>query len=103
MFKRNAGLAAVVFIFCALITLSFVSGFVVSRADALSGPRHQVASLLEQIGILDPALATFAGPPYSVMADSTLIVNGNHRLRAKAYDAAGNVGRTAERVVNVQN
>jgi hypothetical protein len=47
--------------------------------------------------------ATSTGAPYSFTWNTAAVTNGAYTLSAKAYDAAGNVGQSANVVVNVFN
>jgi Zn-dependent metalloprotease len=44
-----------------------------------------------------------ASSPYSVSWNTTTVSNGNHTLFTRAFDAAGNMGQSANVVVNVNN
>jgi hypothetical protein len=53
---------------------------------------------------VDNALADVTSQvPASFAWDTTKVADGSHTLRALAYDAAGNVGTSADVTVNVQN
>lgn len=48
-------------------------------------------------------IAADAASPYTFSWDTTLVTNGSYTLSAKAYDAAGNVGQSANVSVTVNN
>ncbi|OJT26916.1 hypothetical protein BO221_02585 [Archangium sp. Cb G35] len=48
-------------------------------------------------------LGTDTTAPYSVSWNTTGVANGSHTLQAKAYDAGGNVGTSAQMQVTVSN
>ena len=66
MRKRSFTVAGVLVVLCALVSVSFVSGYVASRADVLNGPRATIASALQQIGLFDAAFAAAHSPPPEV-------------------------------------
>ncbi|WAR43985.1 Ig-like domain-containing protein [Methylomonas rapida] len=41
--------------------------------------------------------------PYAVQLDSTSLADGNHRLKAKAYDSAGNIGSSDSVIFNIDH
>jgi hypothetical protein len=47
--------------------------------------------------------ATLSSAPYSFSWNTTLLANGSYTLSAKAYDAAGNVGRSNDAAMTVFN
>ncbi len=66
MFKRISIVVGVLAALFALVSVSFVSGYVVSRAEVLNGPRAKIASVLQHIGLFDAAFAAASSPPPEV-------------------------------------
>lgn len=62
MLKRSSIVAGVLAAIFALVTVSFASGYVASRAEVLSGPRAKIASLFQHVGLFDAALAAAISP-----------------------------------------
>jgi len=78
--------------------------------DTLSGTVSISASASDNVGIskvefyLDGILkATSNGDLYSYPLDTLTTTNGSHIISAKAYDAAGNIGVSADSIVTVFN
>ncbi|HAM36644.1 MAG TPA: hypothetical protein DCP85_12025 [Elusimicrobia bacterium] len=77
---------------------------------AVSGAVSVSATATDSVGVtkvefyIDGNLkATDTSSPYSYSLDTTQLANGSHALLAKAYDAAGNVGQSAQVSVTVAN
>lgn len=74
-------------------------GVVQLSAQASDGVAvSRVEFLVDQV-----LVATVATPPFAASLDSFTLANGPHRLTARAYDAAGNVGSSDEVVFNISN
>ena len=85
---------------------------ITSPADGSTvfGTTPVTASATDNVGVtevdfyLDNVLQfSDTGPPYSFDWNTTAVGSGAHTLSAKAYDAAGNVGTSANVGVNVSN
>lgn len=74
-----------------------VSGAVTVSADATDAVGVAKVELLVDGRLLD----TDTTAPYAAMWDTAAAANGTHTLLARAYDSAGNVGRSAEVTVTV--
>ena len=74
-----------------------VSGTVTVSADATDAVGVAKVELLVDGRLLD----TDTTVPYAATWDTAAAANGTHTLLARAYDAAGNVGRSAEVTVTV--
>lgn len=81
-----------------------------SNAATVSGTTTVTASASDNVGVtkvefyLDNALqSTSTASPYQWSWNTTTAANGTHVLNSKAYDAAGNVGTSANVTVTVSN
>jgi hypothetical protein len=81
-----------------------------SAGATVSGTTTVTATATDNVGVsrvelwVDGALAlTDNSFPYSFSWNTTTVVNGNHTLQTRAYDAANNVGQSATLTVSVSN
>ena len=77
---------------------------------AVSGTALITATASDQVGVtnvqfyLDGTLLSSGNvTPYSCSWNTTTVANGSHTLSSKAYDAAGNIGQSANVTVTVSN
>lgn len=75
-----------------------VSGVVAFTADATDN----VAVAKVMFTVDGNPIATDMTKPYSISLDTTKFSNGNHVIRAKAYDAAGNA-KTPQKSITIRN
>jgi hypothetical protein len=87
-----------------------VAAITAPAAGTVSGTVNVTASASDNVGVtkvefyLDGTLkSTSNGPTYTWSWDTTGTPNGSHTLAAKAYDAASNVGVSADVAVTVSN
>ncbi|MBI5484059.1 MAG: fibronectin type III domain-containing protein, partial [Deltaproteobacteria bacterium] len=87
-----------------------VSIILPANSGTISGTVSISASATDNVGVskveiyLDGILrSTSSGEVYGYQLDTLTIANGTHSISARAYDAAGNVGVSAESIVNVFN
>ncbi|HAM36342.1 MAG TPA: hypothetical protein DCP85_10510, partial [Elusimicrobia bacterium] len=81
-----------------------------ANGATVSGTLAVSASASDNVGVskvefyMDGSLkATDTASPYAYSLDTTQLSNGSHALLAKAHDAAGNVGQSAQVSVTVAN
>ncbi len=78
-------------------------------SSSVTGQFQAIATAVDNVGVTkvefytdSTLVGTSLSSPYSYLADSSKLANGQHTIYAKAYDSAGNVG-TASSVVTVNN
>jgi hypothetical protein len=81
-----------------------------ANSSIVSGTVSVAATASDNIGVSKVEFyvnnvlqATDTSSPYSLSWNTTLVANGSYTLSAKAYDAAGNVGSSANVSVTVNN
>lgn len=81
-----------------------------AAGSVVAGLVEVSASATDNVGVVvveflvdDEVRATDTAAPFSWTWNTTEFANGEHRLRARAYDAAGNAGTSEERIVTVRN
>lgn len=80
-----------------------------ATSSAVTGQFQIIATASDNVGVTkvefytdSTLVGTSLASPYSYLADSSKLGNGQHTIYAKAYDSAGNVG-VSSAMVNVSN
>jgi hypothetical protein len=75
-----------------------------SNGATVSGSISVSVSSSDNVGVVDEAISIDGGSYTTSMTwDTTTVADGEHTIRARAWDAAGNYGYSATILVNVEN